>query len=428
MSIELSILRTLRKREEYDRLIGMVPMDYIDEKTARILNDFKVYFNETGADVIEADAFGLWFTSFKHKELKDETKAIYRRLFKEMMTEEPAGIQRMLKERLIATGYAGQITSLLQKWNAGDEVDLYMAMRGTVEKFEQDIDRKVVIPWVNVSIDDILAEETNDSGLHFRLDCINTALRGLRPGDFVIWAGRPDKGKTSTIASELTHMIPQLDDFPEYWEPGTAYGIWFNNEGLGKRIVSRCYQAALNMTIPEMITASQKGSLRDKYSKAMGGADRLRIMDVHGMWHYEIEDILKQVKPGIVVFDMIDNIKFGGEVLNGGQRTDQLLEAMYQWARIIGVKYNCIVIATSQISQEGDGLPFPTQSMLKDSKTGKQGAADLILMLGSSNEPLMANTRWISFPKNKLRRAGSGDLRLEVRFDRDRSRMLLSEM
>jgi hypothetical protein len=35
------------------------------------------------------------------------------------------------------------------------------------------------------------------------------------------------------------------------------------------------------------------------------------------------------VQPALVVFDMIDNIRFGGEVANGGQRTDQLLEAMY---------------------------------------------------------------------------------------------------
>lgn len=426
MSVELSLLRALRHRENYDRLHSLVPFEYIDERTSNIVRAFGEYYRETDAAEIEADAFGVWFTTFKYKNLKEESKAVYRRLFREMMTPEPEGVQRMLKERLIATKYAGELTSLLQKWDAGDEVDLYLQMRGMVEKFEQDVDRKVVIPWVNVPIEDILSEEENDSGLHFRLSEINMAIRGLRPGDFIIWAGRPDKGKTSSILSELTFMVPQLDNFPEYWAKGEANGIWFNNEGPGKRIVSRAYQAALNMTIPEMVEASRAKNLREQYAEVMGGGDRLRIMDIHGMWHYEVEDILKQVTPGIVVFDMIDNIKFGGEVANGGQRTDQLLETMYQWARVLGVKYNCIVIATSQISQEGDGLPYPTQSMLKDSKTGKQGAADLILMLGSSNEPLMASTRWISFPKNKLRRPGTQDLRLEVHFDRDRSRLVLN--
>jgi len=44
--------------------------------------------------------------------------------------------------------------------------------------------------------------------------------------------------------------------------------------------------------------------------------------------------------------------------------------------------------------------------MLKDSKTGKQGAADFIITLGTSNDPSLEAIRFIGTTKNKLRLEG----------------------
>jgi replicative DNA helicase len=121
------------------------------------------------------------------------------------------------------------------------------------------------------------------------------------------------------------------------------------------------------------------------------------------------------------VFDMIDNIKFGGAAANNGQRTDQLLEAMYQWARVLGVKHDCVVLANSQISSDGENMQYPLLSMLKDSKTGKQGAADFILTIGyQSTNP---DTRYLGTTKNKLAvEGGPKQLKHSVIFDGARGR------
>ena len=118
------------------------------------------------------------------------------------------------------------------------------------------------------------------------------------------------------------------------------------------------------------------------------------------------------------MMDMIDNIKFPG--LRADARTDQVLEAKYQWARELSVKYDAPVIETSQVSTEGAGLQFPEMHMLKDSKTGKQGACDVILMIGRSNDPMLEYQRFLSVPKNKLKIEGSAPLRDEVLFNPDR--------
>jgi replicative DNA helicase len=67
---------------------------------------------------------------------------------------------------------------------------------------------------------------------------------------------------------------------------------------------------------------------------------------------------------------------------------------------------------------------FPAEHMLKDSKTGKQGACDNILMLGSSEDPCIANTRGISMAKEKIKRAGEEHLQGEVLFDADIGRYI----
>ena len=303
------------------------------------------------------------------------------------------------------------MADLLQRWNDGAEVDLYQDLQANLDRYRAAANRKVASAQVLDPIEELLAAEENDWGLHWRLPCLNEHMKPLVPGDFVVVAARPDKGKTTFCASELTHMASQVD---QLW-PGEKRSIlWFNNEGPGKRIVIRNFQAAINATTEDLVRYSNTVAssdalwkrystlIREKYAAALGGRPGvLRVFDIHGMWNHQVEDIISAHKPALVLFDMVDNIRFGGEASNNGQRTDQLLEAMYQWARLVGVKHDCVVMATSQLSADADGLQWPTLPQLKDSKTGKQGAADVILTIGTVNDPMLANSRYIGTTKNK---------------------------
>ena len=63
-------------------------------------------------------------------------------------------------------------------------------------------------------------------------------------------------------------------------------------------------------------------------------------------------------------------------------------------------------------------MQFPTLPMLKDSKTGKQGAGDFQIMIGASNDPGLQIVRYIGAPKNKLRREGGpSDPRATVKYE-----------
>jgi len=173
------------------------------------------------------------------------------------------------------------------------------------------------------------------------------------------------------------------------------------------------YQAALGVKRSQLVEYKRDGTLLDRYIAVVGDKHKIRVKDIHSLHVGQVESIIEQNDADIVIFDMIDSIHgFGNEA-----RTDLALEKMYQWARETGVHHGHAGIATSQISNDGDGEIFPTLGMLKDSKTGKQGACDWQLMIGSSNSPELTNSRWMGLPKNKLRREGfPADPRAEVIF------------
>lgn len=429
MSLDITTLQLLKHRDKHDRMIGAVPLSALSTQTQIILKDFSRWFRDfDGAAVIDMDLFPSYFKTI-HPGLKPEALLVFVELFRKVKPDVPPHIEGGLSKRWVAAATATKVTALLEKWNAGEEVDLGMLLKSHVEEYEQQVDRKVKNPQVLDAIEDLLVAEENDVGLKFRQQVLNDHIKPLVGGDFLVFAARPDKGKSTWCADQVTFMAPQVDAI--YPDEGRSI-LWFNNEGPGKRIVTRTFQSALNATVEDLVALSKqkpkdpkfKTLIREKYAAALGGRmGVLRIMDIHGLWNHEVEDLMRLYKPALVVFDMIDNIKFGGEASNNGSRTDQLLEAMYQWARFMGVKYDCAIIANSQISADGDGIPYPTLPMLKDSKTGKQGAADVIITMGALNDPMLANSRYFGTTKNKKVRTGKrSSPNCELLLDGDRAR------
>jgi replicative DNA helicase len=429
MSLDITTLRLLRTRERYEQFASAIPDRAVSAHTKALIKDFGRMFAESPElQRIEPEPFMLWLKIARPK-LSEDALAIIAGVMRQVDSDPEPGVESAIMGRLYEAESAARIADILAAWNDGGEVNLQYMVQREAEQLALRQNRVVVNPQVLTPIEELLDEDANDTGLRFRLKCLDAHIKPLVPGDFVVLAARPDKGKTSLCADILTHMAAQVDTL----YPGENRSIlWFNNEGPGRRIVKRAFQAALGATVEEMVAMralppkdpKYGHRLREAYAEALGGRPGvLRVMDIHDMWNHEVEALIQRYRPALVLFDMIDNIKFGGSTLNGGERTDQLLESMYQWARMMGVKHNTAVMATSQVSAEGDGMQYPTLPMLKDSRTGKQGAADVIITMGAVNDPTLANSRYLGTTKNKKARTGvPASPRAEVYFDADRCR------
>ncbi len=422
MSLDLTLLRLCTDKGQFDRLVPNAPRDGLDELTVLILDGLRSYYKEfPDTKKLNHDVFDGWFLEFKVKTQPDDKKSLLKLQLRAMREDVPAEAAQGMIEKLLELELATTAVSKIVQWNGGAEFSLRDELYVLAEQINDRMDRKARLPLVHETPEELMEMDEHDIGIHFRLPTLARNLRAMRGGDFGIYAMRPDAGKTTFLTSESSHWITQLD---AVWPDQKRTGIWLNNEGPGKRIKQRWYQSLLGATIPEMVEWAKDGSIRKRIEDAMGGdIHRMQFYDIHGFNSGEVEGIIKQTNPGFIIFDMIDNITFTGGMTNGGQRTDQMLEAMYQAARNWCVKYDAVGVATSQISAEGEGIQYPPQSALKDSKTGKQGACDFIIMGGKLNDPAMERFRYIGTPKNKLHRAGGKrDVREEVMMDAERAR------
>lgn len=297
---------------------------------------------------------------------------------------------------------SGRAGALIAQYNNGAEINLAYELNKLSASAVRSISQSAPDDYCDTPIGEILAEVSNDSGIKFRrLALLRDYIMGLHGGASIAIGARPDKGKTSLIASIITDFAPQIEPF---FGPGRPI-LWLNNEGTAKRIKPRLYQAALIKDLDEIIAMSNAGVLVPEYAKALGGdSELIRVKDMHGASLPQIEQVIESMRPSVVIFDMLANFRLGHQA-NGANKADAV-EQLWQEVRELAVRHDFIALSTVQISVEGGNQLYPPYSALKDSKTGIQGATDVILMLGSLDNPDAQSIRGLSTPKNKFCPAG----------------------
>lgn len=354
----------------------------------------------------------MFFTVW-HKGLKDEDCDFYNTLLTKMEDDVPESVRKNIINQLLELEFVTDLANVVTDYEQGEEIDVIAEVNNLLIKVTSSVERQQKFEYAEFT-DESVGDTLNQKGYKWPLQCMNNTYRNIISGDQYIIAARPGKGKTSFLTHLNFSMAADMDD--------NKIILWFNNESKKERIMSRQIQSALNATNNELAQLKRDGKLQDAYKAAMGRLDRVRVYDIHGKNNVFIEDIIESVgvhNVGAIIFDMLDNVKFP---LRKDAREDQRLEQLYQWSRELGVRCDCPVFPTSQVSNDGAGLLFPTENMLKDSKTGKQGACDGIVMIGSSDDPLKQQLRGLSMPKTKSKREGEFDMREEVIFDADRGR------
>ena len=410
--IDLAILRVVKYKEQWEKVHRYIPLSAIDKRTKAIVADIGKYFElHPESTKIAFDVFrSLFFTTW-HKGMKDADIDYYNKVLTSMEKDVSDDAKKNLINQLIELEFATAIANDLNLYSSGEDIDIIHVITTKLNRVAAMLERTTQFEFASfASIDDdnTLAVK----GFKWPIPIINEHYREIQPADMYIIAARPGKGKTTFLCQLNKSMAADM--------PKNKVIVWFNNESRRQRIISRQIQSALGVTNEQMRLMKEQGVLETEYISKMGTIDRVRVYDIHGKNHVYLMEILESIgidNVGAVICDMLDNVKFP---LQDGAREDQRLEQMYQWYRELGVMYDCPMFATSQISNEGAGLMFPSENMLKDSKTGKQGACDGILMIGTSDDPLRAAYRGLSFPKEKHKLEGKEHMRAEVLFDSDK--------
>lgn len=236
--------------------------------------------------------------------------------------------------------------------------------------------------FIDDTLEAIYQKQVANPGLAWRLNSLNQALGPLRKGDFGFIFARPETGKTTFLASEITFMASQTN----------SPILWFNNEEQSEKVLLRCYQAALNKEVHEIFRNREQST--KNWNELCRG--QIKFPSYESCTRGGIENLCKKYRPSLVIFDQIDK-------LTGfkGDRDDLELTAIYEWAR--GIAQSCgPVIGICQAGASGEGKKWLTMNDVNNSKTGKQGEADWILGIGKSLDEAFTYERYLHLSKNKL--------------------------
>lgn len=409
--MDLLILQALRERAKFRQLRSAVPDSMLGAETVSMLAWFRSFFDAfPDKDRVDVPALQSLFTLRAGDSATPEQLAVMRMLIAKLDAPVDPGLLEGINQQLYERDFSGKAAALINAYEAGDEVDLTYELGRLSQENMRRMSATSPASYIDTPIETILATFEGDRGLKLPTNILRTGIGGLQGGDTMLVAGRPDKGKTSLLAAIATHFAKQLRPLGLAGRPI----LWCSNEGAGIRIVPRVYQAALAVEFDELVKLSNAGVLKDQYTKATDSQD-IRIKDIHGATMGQVEQIVEQMKPCVLILDMPANIKMGS--IAGGNKTDAL-EAVWQELREMAVRHDFVGIGTAQISTEGDNMLYPGYGAIKDSKTSVQGAVDVMLMMGALNTPDMASLRGFSTPKNKRAMKGSpSHIQSEVYFD-----------
>jgi replicative DNA helicase len=373
----------MTQRTAYEKFYKHLNLNYIKINFFSLYKIFLVianfYEKNNNYDEITKGNLELSYTSnylLRDSERNELSKLIDRILALELIEKNVYSYLNEHKKRCIA----GELARVALDVEDGS-VKLEKLLE-KVDEFEHEQIEEDEAKHVNMDLLDLHHSQIATPGLRWRLNWLNKSLGSLRKGDFGFIFARPETGKTTFLASEMTHMVSQTD--------GDI--LWFNNEEQSKKVAVRCYQALFGMTHKELFSDLETNA--NRYKKAIG--NRIKIYDYDDSNSTRrIEAIIKLNNPALIIFDQIDKVKgFKND------RFDLELKRLYQWAREIAKMY-CPVIAVSQAGGTAEGKLWLTMDDVDSSKTAKQGEADWILGIGKEQDNT-SNMRFLNISKNKL--------------------------
>lgn len=380
---DLVILSILSTRTYYDRFNKYVK-DNIGKESKTILTSMGKYYDSNSVDHIDWSVFTEYFHHTLFPTMKLDVLAQYKKLF----------------DRLSETDYdEDEIYSIVQgfidRWSAERIMDVAMRIADgeedlTIDDIRTELDRRdteskstddsAIYNW-----DDIIERESGY--LEWRLNELNLSLGKLGKGNFIIVGARPDSGKTTFLASEVTHFATQL-------EPSDTI-LWLNNEEDEGQVQRRVVQAALSWTREDM--EDDWTRTKREYETAINGpVSKIKIVKINSMFTSQLHNLFRKHTPRLIVIDQLRKVS-GFDKMAGNEVARQ--EMLFSWARDMAKEF-CPVITVHQADGTAEGTRWIDMSQLHMSKTGIQGEADAIITIG--RDPELPTSRFFNIPKNKL--------------------------
>lgn len=378
---EQNLLVLLLPKDSFDTYKDLVDLDYIIENYRELSYVYNILFslhssnptNDISLDEVETSLYVKY---------PDADKVIYGALFKALKSlsikpEVGRGILEDVRRRKVALKLSELSFRLAQGLDTPDKLQDYW----NTEYVKVD-HQEHGLSATTQDLEELIEQTYHKPGYRWRLDCLNKSLGSLRNGDFGFVFARPETGKTTFLASEVTRFLDGSE------QPI----VWFNNEEQGAKVMLRIYQAYFGVTKEQLLSNPKR--FHSEFKARTAG--RFHLFDSATIHRKEVERVVASTSPGVVIYDQIDKIKgFNND------REDLRLGSIYQWARELA-KGSHAAIGVCQASGSGEGVRYLTMDHVANALTAKQAEADFIIGIGKSHDSTEENIRFLNISKNKL--------------------------
>lgn len=397
MNLDLILLKVFLDRTQFNKYSKIVDLDFYKNNNKELFKVFLTLFKyyEEFQEDCSLDKLALYYFTL-YPLAKDDDKVYINTLLEKLEALEiddnmvDTYLEKHLEQR-VATEVA--IKALDVSQGKGSIEDLKALLEYPSFAQEGGQDELFITTDLTVLVNTVIASE----GLRWRLNTLNKSLGSLRKGDFGFIFARPETGKTTFLASEVTYMAQQAK------ENDLGGVLWLNNEEQGSKVMLRCYQAVFGVEQNELFT--NLDYYKQKFEELIG--DKLLIYDNAKLTKKTVESLCAENKPSLIICDQIDKV-----VWTDGERYDLKMKAIYQWARELAKTYGSF-IGVCQAGGTAEGKKYLDMNDVDSSHTAKQGEADFMIGIGKSSNDAEKYYRYLSLCKNKL--AGDKDTNADLR-------------
>jgi KaiC/GvpD/RAD55 family RecA-like ATPase len=215
---------------------------------------------------------------------------------------------------------------------------------------------------------------------------------GAVPGDHIVIFGRPEAGKTLFTVNMAAGFLKMGHTV-----------LYVGNEESTYKTRARIVCNLANCTTEQL----EQDSAKAHRIARKRGLDLLRICHMEPGSIPEIEELLREIKPTVLILDQIRN------VAHSEAKMTQRMEKVATELRAILAKHDVVGVSVTQAGDKTERHgqeppPWLTMADVDSSRTGLPAQADLMIGIGADDEMRNHNTRAISLPKNKLGHSHEG--------------------
>ena len=228
----------------------------------------------------------------------------------------------------------------------------------------------------------VMSSVSSDNVIFMPPKRLNDKLRGGVPKPrLIIVSARPESGKTAYCVSAAC--------------ANAFLGkkvIYYQNEESIIDIVIRCVSNLSGLNYDQLLKDPSRA--QDIANSRGFGNIVFKYATNNNIW--ELDALMKRHNPDLLIVDQLRNLRM---------KTDSLTESLEKASkglRKLAAKHSCVVMGVTQAGESGQNKAVLSMSDIDSSKTGLQGACDILLLMGNTQQLEANNRRCLTLAKNKV--------------------------